>query len=378
MTINEEILKKVRREFHANPEVSENEVETQKRILRYLDQWGVEETRAIGNLGVLATFRGSEVGPSVMIRGDIDALPIQEVNDFEHRSKVDGVSHKCGHDGHTTILLGLAANLAKNPPKSGTAYLLFQPAEENGMGAQGVIDDEDFQQLDMDYVFALHNLPGFKKHEIVVKSQEFTSNVKSMIIKLHGKTAHAAEPEKGHNPALAIANILRFSEEQTKNDPSAADFFLITPIHVHMGELAYGISAGYGEVHLTIRSWSTALMKQKDEALVTFINHVAKNHHLNAEISYTQVFHANINDESAVQKIKMAAKENGLELTETNQPFKWGEDFGLFTQKFKGAMFGLGAGKETPALHNPDYDFPDEITSTGIRMFESIIHQILN
>lgn len=369
-------LTQIRKTLHAHPEVSEYEFETQKRILSYLAETSTASTQKVGYTGVLATFDSNLPGPTIMIRGDIDALPITEINTFEHKSTSAGVSHKCGHDGHTTILIGLAQLLSQQPITKGKVLLLFQPAEENGMGAAAVLADEEFKKETIDYVFALHNLPGYAMHEVVVKEQEFTGNVKSIILKMTGKTAHAAEPEKGYNPSMAIAEIFNFADTITNNKPEAVDFFLMTPVYATLGDVAYGISAGYGEVHFTIRSWSTDLMAQRSDEILAFMESTCKKHNLQADISFTQVFHSNINHPQAVNFIRKAATQNKLKLTETAYPFRWGEDFGLFTQQYKGAMFGIGAGLTTPALHNPDYDFPDEITETGIGMFYQIILQI--
>jgi amidohydrolase len=374
---NINLLVDFRKESHANPEISEHEFNTQKRIVSFLKSHTNVSVSEIGKTGVLATLDTGIPGPVVMIRGDIDALPIQEVNTFLHRSKTDGVSHKCGHDGHTSILLGLAMKLSVEPLKKGKALLLFQPAEENGMGAQAVLADKQFQNLGIDYVFALHNLPGVPKHEIVVKEKEFTSNVKSIIIKLNGKTAHAAEPEQGYNPAMAMAEILHFADKHTYNHPESTEFFLMTPVYANLGEKAYGISAGYGEVHITIRSWSTNLMQAKCDLLVDFIEQKCTEQKLTPEVSWVEEFYANINHPDAVDVVRKSAEMNQLKVVNAFHPFRWGEDFGLFTQKFKGAMFGLGAGENTPALHNPDYDYPDDITPTGINMFYNILQQIL-
>ena len=377
--LHTELLNKlinIRRELHANPEISNSEFNTQKRIVEYLNSECNAEVQNIGKTGVLATFTSDLNGPTIMFRGDIDALPITETNTFKHASKVTGVSHKCGHDGHTTILLGLAKLLSTNKITKGKVLLLFQPAEENGTGAQAVLNDHNFNQK-IDFAFALHNLPGFNLHEIVVKENEFTANVKSIIIKLNGKTSHAAEPEKGQNPSLAIAEILSFADSITNNKPEETDFFLMTPKFATLGDLAYGISAGYGEVHFTIRTWSTNLMSQRSDDIERYIENVCSNHNLFPQIAFTEVFHANVNDQKSVQFIRKAAQKNNFTIIEREYPFKWGEDFGLFTQKFKGAMFGIGAGLDSPALHNPDYDFPDEIIETGIRMFYQIIQEIL-
>lgn len=369
-------LKKIRKEIHQNPELSEHEYNTADRIVKYLTTHSNGSIKKIANTGVIATFDSGIHGKNTMLRADTDALPIFEINEFDYKSKTPGVSHKCGHDGHTTMMLGVARLLTQYPIKSGKVVLLFQPAEENGMGANAVLNDDNFKDLTFDFVFALHNIPGFKKNQIIIKENTFNANVKSMIIKLHGKTAHAAEPEKGHNPALAIADILHFTEELTNNNPAQDDFFLITPVHLNMGEIAYGISAGEGEIHLTIRSWDVALFDKKCAELESFIQQTCKTYNLKEKIAWTQVFYANKNDDLAIDIVRKAAVENKFELHNMSHSFKWGEDFGLFTQKFKGAMFGLGAGENTPALHNPDYDFPDDITATGMQQFFQIIQEI--
>ncbi len=372
------IVEEVRKELHQFPEVSGKEYETKKRIQTFLEEHTSCKLIPVAKTGLLAIFKGDKEGKTVMLRADIDALPIQETNTFEYASVYEGVSHKCGHDGHTAILLGVAKLLTENPLHKGKVLLLFQPSEENGQGAQAVLQDPFFKNVSINYVFALHNLPGFTMGEIVIKNGTFTSNVKSVAIQLKGKTAHAAEPEKGNNPANAIAKILYFAQQETKNTPETDDFFIATPIHIMMGEKAYGVSAGYGEVHFTLRSWNISLMEEKQQKLERLLHQLSDNYSLKITTSWFEEFYANTNHKEAVAYIKSAAVELNLSTSEINTPFKWGEDFGLFTQQYKGAMFGLGAGKDTPALHNPDYDFPDDITLTGVQLFYSLTREVLD
>ena len=375
---NIRLLTETRKHIHAQPELSGHEFNTQQHIIDFLEKHCSVKPLKVGSTGVLAEFEGKSPGKNVLIRGDIDALPIQEINNFEHKSTVKGVSHKCGHDGHTAIVLGLAILLSENPINRGKVTLLFQPSEENGEGAAMILNDSYFSSLEVDYAFALHNLPEFPLNEVVLKNDTFTCNVKSVFIKLEGKTAHAAEPEKGYNPAKVIASILQYSNDQTHNDPTSEDFFLITPVHVNMGKIAYGISAGHGEVHLTIRSRSTQLMEEESKKLEAFVKAICKEEFIQSQITWLEEFYANENNDEAVSFIRDAANENQLSIHEISHPFKWGEDFGLFTQRFKGAMLGLGAGKNTPALHNPDYDFPDELIPTGAQLFYTIITKTLD
>lgn len=375
MTENlEEKLKILRRDLHQNyAELSTKEFKTAKKIEEYLQENTNAEIFSVGKTGILALFKGKENGKNILLRADTDALPIKEINDFSHRSINPDVSHKCGHDGHTTIMLGVAELLTKNPINEGNILLLWQPAEENGMGAKAVSEDEKFQQFNIDQVFALHNLPGFPLHQILYKSGAFTANVRSLIIELNGKTSHAAEPEKGHNPALTISEILIFCDGITNNFPEKDDFFLITPIYSEFGTKDYGISAGKGELHLTIRSWSPKVFDQQVGMLLEKTKSICSKYDLKLETSWTQEFFSNQNDEKATDIIKKSATDLDLNHQELKNPFKWGEDFGLFTQNIPGAMFGIGSGENCPALHNPDYDFPDEITITASQLFYKIL-----
>jgi amidohydrolase len=369
----------LRKELHTNPELSGKEFETAKRILAFLKKNSPDEIiTEVGITGIIAIYKGHKPGKTVLFRCELDALPIEEINTFEHKSVTKGISHKCGHDGHMAILCGLASQLSKNRPETGNVILLFQPAEEDGTGAQKVFTDSKFPSLKPDFVFALHNLPGFPKNQIVVKNGTFTCAVNSIIIQLNGKTAHAGEPEKGINPALAIAAITTQFNTSIQTDISKENYCLITPIYIKMGKKAYGVSAGAGEIHFTVRSNSNLQMRKIKTVLENNAQAIANEYQLECNIDWTQSFEANENNETAVDYIKKAAEINHFDLLEKEYPFSWGEDFGLFTQQYPGAMFGLGSGENTPALHNPDYDFPDEIINTGVSVFYQISKQITN
>ncbi|MCB0560243.1 MAG: amidohydrolase [Lewinellaceae bacterium] len=372
-------LTSIRRYLHQNPELPECEFGTAQYIATQLSELGPSRLlEGLGGTGIIAVFDSGKEGPTVLFRSELDALPIQEVNDFEYRSDKDNVSHKCGHDGHMAALLGFAGIVSRTPPHSGRVMLLFQPAEEIGAGAERVLEDSRFEQLfPIDYAFAFHNLPGFPLGEVLVRPGPFTAAVKSLIIKLEGKASHAGEPENGINPALAIAHILQTTQKMSVPDTQAEEFALLTPIHVNMGSLAYGVSAGYGEVHLTLRTWSENTMRQLSARLLQYLSGLALSHGLCLETEWTNVFRTNSNNEEAVDIIQQAAEDCGLPVSLREQPFKWGEDFGAFTQRFRGAMFGMGAGEHCPALHNPDYDFPDELLEPAVRMYQRIMEIIL-
>ena len=374
-----ESLIRFRKELHKNPELSGKEIETAKRIVSFLEQYPPDEMQTnVGGTGIIAVYKGAEEGKSILFRCELDALPIKETNSFEHKSVKNTISHKCGHDGHMAILCGLASELHHQRPEKGNVILLFQPAEENGSGAEKVANDDNFKKYKPDYVFALHNLPGFTKNQIVVKDGTFSCAVKSMIIRLKGKIAHAAKPENGINPALAIASIIEKFDKKNQMDKSKPNFSILTPIYISLGEKAYGVSAGKGEVHFTIRCQTNREMEKLSKELENLTKEIAKNHQLEYKIKWTESFQANENNADANNFIKNATKILGLNVLEKDTPFSWGEDFGLFTQLYNGAMFGLGAGKDSPALHHSDYDFPDEIISTGVKLFHQISKEINN
>lgn len=372
-------LTNTRRELHAHPELSGMEKQTAGKVAAYLERLGPRTLlRDVGGHGVVAIFDSGIEGPTVLFRAELDGLPITEKNTFAYKSKDEGISHKCGHDGHMTILLGLAEDLAGAPPERGRIVLLFQPSEENGAGAQRVLDDERFAQFKPDYVFALHNLPGYPAGSIVLREDVFTASVQSLIIRLDGAETHAAQPELGKNPALAIAQIIQQAESLSKNDPARADFTLITPVHIKMGKVAYGISAGHGELHFTLRTWTSEQMEALSETFVASVKNVAGAFDLDLAMEWTNVFYANRNGPYSLELIGNAAKALGCRTIVKDTPFKWGEDFGIFTQQFKGAMFGLGSGEDTPPLHHAEYDFPDGLIPVGVHMFRNIANQILS
>lgn len=365
----------LRKHLHQNPELSGFEYKTAKTIATFLKQYQPDELlENLGNgTGIIAIYHPEkEVKHTILFRCELDALPIQEINEFEHRSLNDEVSHKCGHDGHMAIMCAFAKKLASKKMQHTKILLLFQPAEENGEGAIAIFNDERFKSLNPEQVFALHNLPGYHHHDIVVKNSTFTCAVNSIIIKLHGKTSHAGEPENGDNPALAIAEIVTEFNKKIQPDAKKDKFTVLTPIFMTMGTEDYGISAGYGEVHYTFRRAANNEMKELELELEQIATNAAQKYNLRPEISWTQRFSANENDPKVVDYIRQAASDLQFNLIEREVPFQWGEDFGIFTEHYKGEMFGLGSGKNTPNLHNPDYDWPDEITATGAEIFYKI------
>lgn len=373
MNIDIDQLIRLRHWLHAHPEVSRNEGATARHLRQFLNEHAPpDEVIPLHGAGFAAVYEGQSPGKTVLFRCELDALPIHEINEIPYRSNVDGVSHKCGHDGHMTILAGLAQTLVKRPA-CGRAVLLFQPDEETGTGAKMCISHPNFAQIEPDFVFALHNLPGFPAGHIICKTGTFASDVKYVSVAMSGKEAHSAQPETGKSPATALAElILKARDIQAQYDTPDA-YALAVPVFNHVGVMSSGISPAHGEVQLTLRSAENATVERMWQDLQAFATQLANRDGLKVSFEIREAFPCTANTQTGFDFVRLAAANSGLTFSQLDRPFRWGEDFGELTKHYDGAMFGLGAGEYVPDLHNPDYDFPDENLSSGIEMFAAIM-----
>jgi amidohydrolase len=373
--LNLDELINLRREIHCNPELSGEEKETSGKIRNFVNRFNPDETfNGIGGNGVAFIFKGNKKGETILFRSELDALPITEQNNFEYKSTVNNVSHKCGHDGHIAILSGLASLFKNKKPDKGKIIILFQPAEETGLGAKAILEDEKFN-FKPDFVFALHNLPGYPIGSIIIKSGIFAAASKGMIIKFYGKTSHASEPENGTTPTPAVASIMQHLPK-IPDKIKTKYFSLVTIIHVRVGNIAFGTTPGYGELMATLRSFDNDDMNYIIRECERIIKDESEKYGLEYTIEFTEEFPASVNDKNCVNIIKNCAEKLNLKTIEIEQPFRWSEDFGYFLNEYEGALFGIGSGEDHPDLHNPDYDFPDEIIEPAIKLFYSIINEL--
>jgi amidohydrolase len=361
--------------LHHHPEVSNAEVQTSQRITEYMRGLNPDEEVRLGSTGVAFVFSGSQPGPCLMFRAEMDALPITEQSDAPYASVNKGVSHACGHDGHMAILAGLGQKISECRPVKGKVVLLFQPAEEVEQGARDVVLDPAFAPIAPDMVFALHNIPGATMHQILLRNGSFAAASKGMTVKLTGKTSHAAEPDKGISPAKAIARIIQSLDELTSERSLFREMVLLTIIHIRMGEVSFGTTPGYAEVMITLRAFRNEDMEMLTAKTEGLIRQIASEELLKYTFGYSEDFPAVVNDPACVGMVTEAAHALGLQTTMLTEPFRWSEDFSYFTQNYPGCLFGLGAGTSQPELHHPDYDFPDEIIETGIKLFEHLYKQ---
>lgn len=367
-----------RRDLHRRPEVSGGESETAATIARALRGLGADQViTGLGGHGVLAEFRGAADGPSVMLRSELDALPIAEETGLDYASMTPGVAHLCGHDGHSTILMAVAGALAERRPGRGRALLLFQPAEENGSGAAAVLADPVFIQFRPDWAFSLHNMPGLPLGQVGISAGAANCASVGLRLRFFGRTAHASTPETGLSPMPAVLALIPRLQALGPGGILDRSFRLITVTHLNVGAPTFGIAPGEGEVYLTLRTLLDADMAALKSEALALADDVATASGLRWNHDWHDDFAACTNDPQATEVIQTALAATATPL-DSAAPMLGSEDFGRFGQGgTKSAMFLLGAGIDHPALHDPRYDFPDGLIPVGERIFLRIIRDLL-
>ncbi len=367
-----------RRELHRRPELSGEEVETARKVEDYLVAAGADRIiTGLGGHGVAATYDGAEPGPTVMFRAELDGLPIEEIANLPHRSTVPGKGHLCGHDGHMATLAALARGLEQQRPARGRAVLLFQPAEENGSGASAVLADPRFRDIAPDWAFALHNMPGLPLGQVALDFGPVNCASRGMRITLKGKTAHASMPERGVSPMAAVAELMPALTTLGSNGPLTESYALVTVTHVRMGEPAFGIAPGHAEVWATLRTLTDAGMAGLCAGAERLARDTAGAAGLEIAIGYEDVFLHCENDPEAVAVLRRALEFEEVHHDKGDLPMRASEDFGRFGRDARAAMFFLGAGENHPSLHNPDYDYPDDLIAVGARVFMRTLRELL-
>ncbi len=372
-------LTRFRQSLHQNPELSGQEEFTAEAVKRVIIRFQPDDViDSLGGYGVAFVFNGVQPGPSILFRADMDAMPIMESNSSDYASRTTAVSHACGHDGHMAIMVGLAQYISENRPAKGRAILLFQPAEETGEGAYAVLNDPNFSKIEPDYCFSLHNIPGYPKGQILIKPKTFTAASRGLVLRLNGKTSHAAEPHKGKSPALTMSRIIEQISTHSHQATHYKNYTLSTIVYAKLGERTFGTSPGHAEVFITLRAFNTEDMQKLRNNIQQIINVETEDSGLEVHTRYKDIYPITKNDVSLASLVGDLATKASLDQHKLEAPFNWAEDFAQFSQKYKSFMFGLGAGIEHPQLHNADYDFPDEIIPAGWRMYVEIYNYYLN
>lgn len=369
-------LTTLRHELHRRPEISGEESETAARIFVELEALGADRIwRGLGGHGVAAEFTGAADGPTVLLRCELDGLPIREISTLPYRSEVDGKGHLCGHDGHMVSMLGVGMSLVTRPA-TGRVILLFQPAEETGAGAQDVVEDPRWPEIRPDYAFAYHNVPGRPLGEIGFRVGPGNCASRGMQILLEGKSSHAAAPEDGVSPGEAMAKLMTALPSLSQGETSDDHFALATLTHANLGEPTFGIAPADGELRVTLRTKTNARMDQLIHDATAQVADAAEN--LRVDIRWHDVFRAVVNDAEATEVARIVAKELDHSIHDMPTPMRWSEDFGrIGDDGAKAAMLYIGSGETTPQLHNPDYDFPDDLLPIVVDQFRAMVDHLL-
>lgn len=371
-------LTALRRELHRFPDVSREEGPTAARIVAALAPLSPDQLMTgLGGHGVAAVFQGAAPGPTVLFRAELDALPIAELSDAPHRSTLPGKGHLCGHDGHMTLLIALARLLSRQRPARGRVVLIFQPAEEDGSGAAAVTADPAFAAIRPDWAFAIHNLPGVPFGQARLAPGVVNCASQGLKITLQGKTAHASQPETGISPAGALSRLIPALTALGPGGALAPGYRLVTVTHARLGAPAFGISPGEAELWVTLRTLEDAAMAALRDAATTLAETAATADGLTLALTTHDDFAASVNHPEATARVAAALDALAIPHSAADLPMRASEDFGRFgAAPTRSAMLFLGAG-DIPALHNPDYDFPDDLIPLGARIFHHIARDLL-
>ena len=314
-------LKEFRHHLHRHPEVSGQEEWTASQIVQALEPLAPSRTvTGLGGHGVAAVWEASDAGPTVMFRAELDALPIEELSRSAHRSTIPGKGHLCGHDGHMAILMGLARVISRNPPIKGRVVLLFQPAEEDGSGAAAVLADPRFAGIRPDWAFALHNMPGVPIGKAVIAPGPANCASEGLRVVFRGRTAHASMPETGLSPALALAALIPAALATGQGGALGPGFRLVSLCHARMGEPAFGITPGEGELWLTLRTLLDAEMADLRDAVMGLASDLASAHGLGVAFTHHDRFAACTNHADASSIIIKSLEALGLALLHKEAP----------------------------------------------------------
>lgn len=347
----------LRRALHACPEPSGHESRTMALLKQFLTEHTSMEIHDCGPGFYAAHREGQSSAPGIAFRADYDALPLPE----------GGAAHLCGHDGHAATLCGVALML-ENMTVGRDVYLLFQPAEETGEGAKACLGL--FAQERVGEIYGAHNLPGFPFGEVFTCPGTFAYASRGLALTMQGISAHAAYPENGKSPAGALGRMLCGISELAQKQASRGSA-RCTIIGARLGEESFGTTPSQAELWLTLRADRDAVLEDLCQRVTAMMTEIAEQENLDYSLTVHDPFPATVNDPDCAERVRIACDGKLLEV-----PMRWSEDFGYFLQNCKGAFFGIGAGESQPPLHNPHYDYPDELLAPSIQAFLQIIESI--
>lgn len=369
----------IRRHLHANPELSFEEAETARFVAEKLEAWGYEVFRNIGGHGIVARLKVGAGTKSIAIRADMDALPIEEQTGLPYASRSPGKMHACGHDGHTTMLLGAAEYLARTRRFSGTVNLIFQPAEEAGVesGAQAMIADGLFERFPIDAIFGLHNHPGAPEGTWLMRSGPLMAASDTVEITIKGKGGHASRPHLTVDPIVVACNLVVALQSIVSRSIDPTQTAVVTVGAIHAGEAA-NVIPETAKLLLSVRSFEPKVRELLEMRIRTLTGSVVEGYGASAEIDYVHGYPVVVNSEKETEFARSVAEELvGTEKVSTCPLIPGSEDFAYFLEHKPGSFLRLGNGLNSAILHSAKYDFADESLTAGAAMWARLTERYL-
>ena len=369
-------LQAIRRNLHAHPELSYQEQRTADVVADKLTEWGIPIIRGMGITGVVGIIKRGTSPRAIGLRADMDALPMQEFNTFAHASKHEGKMHACGHDGHTAMLLGAAHHLAKFSNFDGTVYLIFQPAEEGGAGAQRMIDDGLFERCPMQAVYGMHNWPGAVTGSFGVTPGPMMASSNEFEVTIKGKGAHAAQPHKGIDPIMVAVQIAQSWQTIISRNTSPLDSGVLSITQIHSGS-ATNIIPDEATMIGTVRTFTLPVLDLIEQRMRDVANHTAAAFGAEVSFDFKRSYPPLINhpEQTAFAVGVMQQIVGADQVDALVEPTMGSEDFAFMLQKIPGCYVFIGNGEGAHRemghglgpcnLHNPSYDFNDDLLPIG-------------
>lgn len=368
-------LTEIRRDFHAHPELGMEEHRTAERVATLLEGWGIEVHRGVGRTGVVGVLRSGRGNRAIGLRADMDALPMQELAEIPYASSIAGKMHACGHDGHTTMLLGAAQYLAQTKNFDGTVHFIFQPGEEGCGGALAMLEDRLFERFPCEAIFGMHNRPSLPLGHFAVKRETVSAGGAFFDIVIEGKGAHGARPEVSIDPVLTACHVTTAIQSIVSRTVDPRDSAVVSVTKVVGGD-AYNVIPHTATISGTARFFSRKVAEQIEAGLGRIAEGVAAGFGAKAKLDWRLIFAPTIND--AAQADAFAEVAAALGPVNFDLPPGMGsEDFSFMMEKVPGAYIHLGTGPgEMP--HHPRYQFNDEAIPFGAAAYAGIVEKVLH
>ena len=378
---NQPRLVALRRDLHAHPELAFEEHRTADLVARSLEAAGIEVHRGLATTGVVGVLRRGSSQRAIGLRADMDALPIQEQNRFPHRSRHEGRMHACGHDGHIAMLLAAAEHLAAHGGFDGTVYFIFQPAEETVGGARVMIEEGLFERFPMDAVYGMHNWPGLPAGQFAVHSGPVMACSDQFDIELRGHGAHAAFPHQGRDPLVAGAALVQALQSIVSRNLDPLDAAVLTITRFHADGGAYNVIPGRAELSGTVRAFRPEVQDQVEAAMERICAGIGAAHGVQVSLAYQRGYPPSVNDIAEAGRCRAVLEDLvGAENVRTDlRPSMGAEDFAYMLKERPGCYvwIGNGPGEGGCMLHNPHYDFNDEVLPLGASYWVRLTERLL-